>query len=327
MATEAQTSANRSNSQKSTGPRTPEGKAKVAQNAVKHGLLARSAVLQGEDWEEYTCFSENLLDELYPDGMVEQELASRIVDLSWRLRRATRNQSPVFAALYDQHAADPEAPFGPEACPDPEPGALPEDAPNLGWMLMKDFAGERVLERMLMYERRIEHSLYRTMAELEKRQRRRHEAYAQAKTAAERWEPGKEGPDWRSRGSGEPRRAWVPGGPNLLSETPGSAVSPFSQGVRTNGPEAGAAQAVEIPHPSTIPSFQDSNPRPQAQGQACGTKPISLNHGQDAHATLAPDGVTTNLAAAQGQACETKPICAGGNDRPRGYTPIFRRRR
>ena len=53
MTTEAQIEANRANAQKSTGPRTPEGKATVAQNAVKHGLLARTAVLHGEDWEEH----------------------------------------------------------------------------------------------------------------------------------------------------------------------------------------------------------------------------------------------------------------------------------
>jgi hypothetical protein len=37
MTTEAQVAANRRNAQKSTGPRTEEGKAKVALKAVTHG--------------------------------------------------------------------------------------------------------------------------------------------------------------------------------------------------------------------------------------------------------------------------------------------------
>jgi hypothetical protein len=90
MATEAQVEANRANAQKSTGPRTPEGKAAIARNAVKHGLRARAAVLQGEDWEEYTCFREGMLEELDPDGLQARELAARIVDLTWRLRRSLR---------------------------------------------------------------------------------------------------------------------------------------------------------------------------------------------------------------------------------------------
>ena len=49
MATRAQIKANRNNAKKSTGPRTEEGKAVVAKNALKHGLLARDTVLPGED--------------------------------------------------------------------------------------------------------------------------------------------------------------------------------------------------------------------------------------------------------------------------------------
>ena len=45
MSTEAQIQANRRNCQKSTGPRTPKGKAIVSRNALKHGLLARHNVI------------------------------------------------------------------------------------------------------------------------------------------------------------------------------------------------------------------------------------------------------------------------------------------
>ena len=53
MATEAQTIANRRNSQKSTGPRTPQGKAVVSKNAVKHGLFASENVIKGENQEDF----------------------------------------------------------------------------------------------------------------------------------------------------------------------------------------------------------------------------------------------------------------------------------
>ena len=53
MATKAQIKANRENAKKSTGPRTEEGKARVSLNALKHGLLARDAVLPSEDPAEF----------------------------------------------------------------------------------------------------------------------------------------------------------------------------------------------------------------------------------------------------------------------------------
>ena len=112
MATEAQMAANRLNAQKSTGPRTAEGKAVVAQNAVKHGLLAREGVLRGEDGEEFERHREALLEELNPTGALEVILAARIVDLTWRLRRAAQDQNETFGALYDRHTAGAPEPAG-----------------------------------------------------------------------------------------------------------------------------------------------------------------------------------------------------------------------
>ncbi len=45
MATEKQFEANRQNAQKSTGPKTPEGRAAVRLNGVKHGLTAETMVV------------------------------------------------------------------------------------------------------------------------------------------------------------------------------------------------------------------------------------------------------------------------------------------
>jgi hypothetical protein len=54
MATLKQFEANRRNAQKSTGPQTPEGKAAVSMNALRHGLRARTVVLPGKNREEFT---------------------------------------------------------------------------------------------------------------------------------------------------------------------------------------------------------------------------------------------------------------------------------
>lgn len=75
MATAAQIQANRLNAQKSTGPRTPEGKERASQNAIKHGLLAREAVVRGEDPGEFEVYREEMLEDLSPAGTVETMLA------------------------------------------------------------------------------------------------------------------------------------------------------------------------------------------------------------------------------------------------------------
>ena len=53
MISERQLNANRRNAQFSTGPRTPEGRAAVAHNALRHGLTSQTAVLPNEDPEEF----------------------------------------------------------------------------------------------------------------------------------------------------------------------------------------------------------------------------------------------------------------------------------
>ncbi len=171
MATEAQILANRLNAQKSTGPRTLEGKAVVAQNAVKHGLSGRLDVIQGEDQAEFDLHRETLLEELAPIGPMESMLAQRVVSLTWRLKRVECIQNEVFDALL----ADRSTPLAKlvrslesKAAGRPEGNPEDEEDLDLGRAVIKDFSNSRVLDRLLMYERRLEHSLYKTMAELQR---------------------------------------------------------------------------------------------------------------------------------------------------------------
>ena len=159
MASVAQIQANRLNAQKSTGPRTAAGKERASQNALRHGLLAREAVIQGEDPEEFELYREGMLEDLAPAGAVEAMLAERIVGLSWRLRRAERLQNAAFAAL-DEGEPTPllearheewkqlkGSEWDQGLC-----GVAHEDA-AWGKVVVEDFAEARVLDRLLMYER------------------------------------------------------------------------------------------------------------------------------------------------------------------------------
>jgi len=167
MATEAQILANRLNAGKSTGPRTAEGKEIVSQNAVKHGLLARRAVIVGEDPWEFEFHRDRMLAELAPAGAMESMLAERVVSLSWRLRRAERVQNEAFDALITKDTDSPLARLTQSLRPRGDFDAGEDDS-GLGRVVVKDFGHARVLDRLLMYERRIENSLYKTMTELQR---------------------------------------------------------------------------------------------------------------------------------------------------------------
>lgn len=88
MATERQILANRKNAQKSTGPRTAEGKATSSKNALIHGLTTQASLLEWEDCEAYRALHQSVHDSFKPLDLVQRELSDYITNLLWRLRRA-----------------------------------------------------------------------------------------------------------------------------------------------------------------------------------------------------------------------------------------------
>ena len=99
--------ANRQNAQKSTGPRTTEGKNRSRWNALTHGLLAQSVVLPDcEELESPEQFQELLTDltyELNPLGIREGMLVEQIAVSYWRLRRALRMEAGSIAKRVETH--------------------------------------------------------------------------------------------------------------------------------------------------------------------------------------------------------------------------------
>lgn len=100
MTSQRQLEANRRNALSSTGPRTPQGKAVVALNAVQHGLLSRQAVIQGESEAELIEFGKRLRSQLVPVGELELLLVDRIVSTAWRMRRAISLESGLFDSTH-----------------------------------------------------------------------------------------------------------------------------------------------------------------------------------------------------------------------------------
>ena len=171
MATEAQIKANRQNAKKSTGPRTDEGKETVSQNATKHGFCSCKNVIKSESQEEYNNFHDEMIADLSPVGAMEEMLAERIVNLSWRLKRAEVFQNAVIESMSDDIFNDKwnDYPRAKEQAIEGDRSLL------LGISIRKDFANNNILEHLLIYEKRIESSLYKASAELRKMQKIRRE--------------------------------------------------------------------------------------------------------------------------------------------------------
>ena len=91
-----QTEANRRNAQKSTGPRTPEGKAAVRLNALRHGLCARTAVLPAENAEEFHQLCADLETEWLPQGRTEQYLLEQMAVAQWKAARACNMEYNIY---------------------------------------------------------------------------------------------------------------------------------------------------------------------------------------------------------------------------------------
>src|SRR5207253_3138485 len=117
MATLKQIEANRRNALLSTGPKTPEGKAAVRLNALRHGLRAHTVVLPDEKSEEFQQLCDDLEAEWRPQTRTEQIYVEQMAVSQWKLRRmeigevsllvqkfGAKNQIPLLDRLWQAEA-------------------------------------------------------------------------------------------------------------------------------------------------------------------------------------------------------------------------------
>ena len=103
MSSLKQIEANRRNALKSTGPTTPEGKARSRCNAVRHGLTAETVIAALENVEDYQAFEAAVIADYDAESAVERELVLRLASVLWRLRRS----SGIETALFEKVTAEP----------------------------------------------------------------------------------------------------------------------------------------------------------------------------------------------------------------------------
>ncbi len=169
MASEKQINANRENASKSTGPQTPEGKAAVAQNGIKHGLTTSQNVIKGESAEDFDLHRDQLFEQFKPSDPLENHLVQRIVILSWRLKRANRAQTAALNSLDHSHRNKPVIKL-PGILRPKNDGSPPPPDHEFGQITVKDFANSKIIDNILMHERRIENSLHKTILEMQRKQ-------------------------------------------------------------------------------------------------------------------------------------------------------------
>jgi hypothetical protein len=91
---------NRKNAQKSTGPRTEEGKAKAAANGYKHGFFAKHLFLNMEQWTkdkaDYETVANGVIGHYQPQGYMENFWAEKIATEALRLARLIQHEQRIW---------------------------------------------------------------------------------------------------------------------------------------------------------------------------------------------------------------------------------------
>jgi hypothetical protein len=148
--------ANRANAKKSTGPITSEGKLKSSRNAERHGMLARTIVLNGESRDRFTALLAALKEELRPQTGIESALVENMAVARWRQMRLWAMEKAGIAHEILQQESSPDS-----------PDSVNHDAPTRAALAFRSLSDHsRSLELMNRYESRYDRQYGRALERL-----------------------------------------------------------------------------------------------------------------------------------------------------------------
>jgi hypothetical protein len=151
---------------KSTGPRTDEGKKRSALNAMRHGLTGRTVVMPHEDMEAYKAFCNELFGDLAPETAIERVYAQAFCDSQWRLNRARSIEDSMIALGHCEAA-----------------GEIQTEHPQVHAALTaaRVFRDDsKSFVNLSLYEQRLQRTLEKSLRQLQTLQAERRAAAAQA---------------------------------------------------------------------------------------------------------------------------------------------------
>jgi hypothetical protein len=166
MISQKKLEANRRNAQKSTGPKTAEGKAISSQNGLTHGLTSRKCpILPGENEEEYRELQDALTRDLKPRGAMQRELVEDLVQTRWKIRRIPAIEAELMGREQEKVAERHDtAKWRKDVPKDSEPDLCPIK------ILASEFAceDESGFDRLDLYRARLERQTHTILRELRK---------------------------------------------------------------------------------------------------------------------------------------------------------------
>ncbi len=165
--TQRRLAANRRNATRSTGPRTAEGKAKVARNPIKHGFFAGPEKWTPRQHRDFAETLAGLRDDFQPQGILEESCIVAIAESYIRMAAMLRYEN--FAAVKYHQQCDRELNERIVAGDAAEAARLESQRENLrrAGLWGPTIPGPREAKAIIRYSGRLDRTIRQAVSELE----------------------------------------------------------------------------------------------------------------------------------------------------------------